>query len=301
MDKLAVLVLAFNRADHVAKAMEAIRRYQPERLYLECDGARPGKAGEVEAVEKTRRVMLEAIDWPCNIKTLFREKNLGCANAVNDAITWFFKNEEYGIICEDDVILSLDFFRLCEDLLVRYKDEPKVMEISARNESFRTDISNTYVYAQCYHCWGWATWRRAWNKMDMTMTAAPRISLTYLIKRLGLFRGLMMKKYFMSAYHSLPHFNSWATRWFLSILANDGLVICPGVNLALNIGMEGGEHYEKGYKDPLASLKIGKMIWPIIYNDCLKPDKRQKNADNRNFAKIRWYGLKRKIRMFDKQ
>ena len=293
--KVPVLVLAFNRAGHVSEAMKAIRKYQPERLYLACDGPRPNKNGEKEAVDATRKVMLDAVDWTCETKSLFRDENLGCANAVYEAISWFFENEESGIICEDDIILSQDFFILCEDLLPRYKDEERVMEISARNESFRSDIENTYVYAQCYHCWGWATWRRAWKKMDMEMSAAPMLSIPYLVKRLGLFRGVMMKRYFMSAYHSLPDFNSWATRWFLSILSNDGLVICPGVNLALNIGVDGGEHYEKGSPDPYTGLTIGKMKSPLMYNDSIKPERKQKILDSRVFIRIRMIGLVKKF------
>lgn len=293
MSKLPILVLAFNRADHVVEAMKAIREYQPEKLYLECDGPRKHKGGEHEAVEETRKAMLDAIDWPCEVKTLFRSENLGCANAVYDAITWFFKNEEYGIICEDDIVLGSDFFKLCEELLPRYKSEEVVMEISARNESFRTDIPDTYVYAQCYHCWGWATWRRAWNRMDMHMKAAPKLSVWYLVKRLGLFRGLMMKYYFMKAYRSLPNFNSWATRWYLSILAHDGLVICPGVNLAINIGMDGGAHYEEGDEDPYKDLTIGKLNWPIKYNDRLVADRKQRYFDSKTFLKVRLIGLKK--------
>lgn len=294
--KVPVLVLAFNRADHVSEAMKAIREYQPERLYLACDGPRPNKNGEKEAVDATRKVMLDAVDWPCEVKTLFRDENLGCANAVFGAISWFFENEESGIICEDDIILSQDFFKLCEDLLPRYKDEERVMEISARNESLRTDIDDSYVYAQCYHCWGWATWRRAWKKMDMQMNAAPKLSIPYLVKRLGLFRGIMMKHYFMSAYRSLPNFNSWATRWFLSILNYDGLVICPGVNLALNIGMDGGAHYEAGDEDPYKGLKMGEVKWPLKYNDLLIPDGKQKRYDSKVFLRIRLIGIKKKIR-----
>ena len=294
MGKLPVLVLAFNRMDHVVEAMKAIREYRPDRIYLECDGARPNKKGEGEAVEATRKAMLDAVDWPCEMKTLFRDENMGCANAVYDAISWFFKNEEYGIICEDDVVLGADFFRLCEDLLPRYKNENMVMEISARNESFRTDIPDTYVYAQCCHCWGWASWRRAWNKMDMQMKAAPKLSRMYLVKRLGIFRGLMMKYYFMKAYDALPNFNSWATRWYLSILANDGLVICPGVNLAINIGMDGGAHYEAGDEDPYKNLKIGHLKWPIKYNDIFVADEKQKKLDSRTFLIVRLIGLKKR-------
>lgn len=298
MEKLPVLVLAFNRADHVEQAMKAIQEYKPNRLYLECDGPRLHKEGELEAVKSTRQTMLKMVDWPCEIKTLFREENLGCAHAVYDAISWFFEQEEYGCIIEDDIVVSQDFFKLCEDLLPKYKHDEKIMQISARNTSFRTDITNTYVYSQCFHCWGWATWRRAWNKMDMSMSEAPRISYFYLINRLGLFRGLMMKYYFMKSYKDINNCTSWATRWYLTILAHDALVLCPGVNLALNIGMDSGTHYEKGDEDPYRGLKIEKIKWPILYNDNLTPDIKQKKYDNKVFYNVRIIGLKKIIRNF---
>ena len=295
MSKIPILVLAFNRADHVSKAMAAIREYHPDKVYLACDGPRVTRVGEEEKVEAVKKTMLDAIDWPCNVKTLFRTENLGCANAVFEAITWFFENEEYGIICEDDVILSLDFFKLCEDLLPRYANEEKIMEISARNHSRRTDFYNSYVFSQCYHCWGWASWRRAWKKMDMSMSATNRMTIPFLIKRLGLFRGIMMLYYFKNALNHLDSFNSWATRWYLSILDNDGLVLVPGVNLAINIGMYDGAHYEDNVRDPYADLCLGQMVWPLVYNDHIVPDKKQKIADNKDFFIVRLDGLLRHL------
>lgn len=298
MSKIPVLILAFNRADHVAEAMKAIREYQPERLYLECDGPREDKHGEHDAVVATRKTMLDAVDWPCDVKTLFREKNLGCAHAVNDAITWFFQQEEYGIICEDDIILGQDFFKLCEDLLPRYMNDDIVMEISAQNRSRRTDINNTYVYSQSAYCWGWASWHRAWAKMDMSMSASKTMTIPYLVKRLGWFRGIMMQYYFKKAYRYIDSFNSWATRWFLSIIANDGLTIVPGVNLAINIGMDGGAHYEKGDTNLYSDLKIGSIKWPMVYNDEKTPERKQKRYDNKDFMNVRWIGAKKRIRKF---
>ncbi len=297
MSKIPVLVLAFNRADHVMESMKAIREYKPERLYLECDGARLHKAGEKEAVEATRKAMLDAVDWPCEVKTLFREENLGCADAVNDAITWFFSQEEYGIICEDDIILSPDFFKLCEDLLPRYACEEKVMQIVAMNHSRRTDINNSYVYSYREDCWGWASWARSWKKMDMTMSVAPQLTYSFLIKKLGWFEGIMMKYYFTEAYQLIKQnkYNSWATRWMLSILVNDGLVIIPGVNLAINIGMQGGAHYKKGDIDPYEDLAVGRLEWPLSYNDSFDVDKRQAKYDEHDFWHVRMIGLKKKI------
>lgn len=298
MSKIPILVLAFNRADHVSEAMKAIREYQPERLYLECDGPRLHKQGEKEAVEEARETMLDAVDWQCEVKTLFRKENLGCAKAVYGAISWFFEHEEYGIICEDDIIIGQDFFNLCEELLPRYANEQKVMQIAAQNHSFRTDIPNTYVYSNREDCWGWATWRRAWNKMDFSMSSVPSLSLPFYIKRLGLFEGIMLRRTLHNAYKNIDSFSSWAYRWYLSILVNDGLVIKPGVNMAINIGMDGGAHYEPGDIDPYADLKIGQMEWPLVYNDKFVLDKKQLRYEERDFFRIRMIGLRKKIKKF---
>ena len=152
--KLPVIVLAFNRADKVAEAMKPIRDYKPDRIYLECDGARDHKIGEREEVKATRQAMLDAIDWSCEIRTLFRDENLGCANAVYDALTWFFQQEEYGIIVEDDVVLAPDFFTMCEILLPMYKNNNHIMHISAENHSGIYGSSNSYLFVKRPLVWG---------------------------------------------------------------------------------------------------------------------------------------------------
>jgi len=294
--KIPVLVLGFNRADHVSKAMLAVREYRPDKLYLECDGPRENKSGEWEAVEATQNAMLGSVDWSCNVKTLFRKKNLGCANAVYGAISWFFENEEYGIIVEDDMVIGLDFFRLCEELLPRYANEYRIMTIQAMNTSYRTDIPNTYVYSYGSGCWGWASWRRAWNKMDMSMSALPKLSWFKMIRRFGVIQTMDLMRNYWAGYRHIDTFSSWAYRWSLSIQFNDGLSIKPGVNLAKNIGTDGGTHYNEYDIDPYNSLMIGHIKWPLIYNDTLKIDKKQFYYGIKGFYRLKWISIKKKIR-----
>lgn len=296
--KIPILVLAFNRPDHVEQSMKAVQKYQPDRLYLECDGPRNNKEGEREAVEATRKKMLEMVTWPCVVKTLFREDNLGCAKAVYGAISWFFENEEWGVIIEDDVIVGQDFFKLCEDLLLRYKDVEKIMEISAQNHYAQPNQSNTYVYTNDFHCWGWATWARAWKYMDMQMKKMSDFSLLRFIKIFDVFRGMMMFYSLNKMYKNIEKSTSWATRWYFSIIAKDGLCIQPGVNLAINIGMDGGTHYELGDVNPYAYLKIEKMDWPLIYNDNAELNPFRLRLANKDFKRIRLIGLKKKLRRF---
>ena len=298
--KLPILILAYNRSGSVAQVMSVVQTYQPARLYLACDGPRLQKQGDKERVEDVQRVMRESVNWDCEMHTLFRDHNLGCAQGVYEAITWFFENEEYGVILEDDVIVSQDFFKLCEDLLPRYKNERRIMQIVSRNTSRRTDIPNTYVYTQSDSCWGWATWRRAWKCMDMTMSDMKKMSIPYLVKRQGLFKGCMRYYYFNRTYAHLEQSTSWATRWGLVILANDGLVICPGVNMGINIGMDGGEHCtdKVDARSPEFRYELQNMTWPIVYNDTKQVDKRQKWYDNYQYMLGRLYSLVfKKLRM----
>ena len=296
MSKIPILVLAFNRADHVREAMNSIRSYKPDRLYLECDGPRAHKKGEREAVEMARKTMLDSIDWPCDVKTLFREENLGCAKAVYGAISWFFENEEYGVIVEDDMVIGKDFFLLCEDLLPRYAKENRIMSIQAMNTSHRTDIPNTYVYSWRGGCWGWASWRRAWDKMDMSMSALPNLSYWKIIRKFGLLPGLDLMRNYWNGYKHLDTFSSWAYRWSLSIQAHDGLSIVPGVNLAKNIGTDGGAHYDDNDIDPYKDLSISHIVWPLVYNDSYHIDKKQSRYDIGNFYRLRRLSVKKRIK-----
>ena len=130
--KTAVLFLVFNRPDTTTEVFEKVRQAKPQRLYIAGDGPREGREGEKEKVTKAREIATK-VDWPCNVKTLFRDKNLGCKKGVSSAITWFFEQEEQGIILEDDCVPHLDFFTFCENLLDRYAEDERVSAITGNN------------------------------------------------------------------------------------------------------------------------------------------------------------------------
>src|SRR5689334_10050029 len=96
-----VLLLVFNRPETTRQVFEAIRQARPSRLYIGADGPRDDKPGEPGLCEDVRGIAT-SVDWPCKVRRLFREKNLGCGVAVGAAIDWFFEHEPEGIILEDD-------------------------------------------------------------------------------------------------------------------------------------------------------------------------------------------------------
>jgi len=163
--RTAVLFVVFNRLNTTKQVFAAIRKAKPYRLYVAADGPRVAKSGEVAKVKAVRDYVRENIDWDCEVKTLFRENNLGCKYAVSSAVDWFFENEEMGIILEDDCLPHPDFFDFCAKLLECHVHDDRVSVVTGNN--FQNGIKRggfAYYFSKYSHCWGWASWRRAWQQ-----------------------------------------------------------------------------------------------------------------------------------------
>ena len=296
MRKVPVLFIIFCREDVTLKSFEAIKEYKPDVLYIAGDGPRANRPGETDLCEQTRAAVLAAVNWDCRVETLFRDHNLGCTMAVSSAISWFFSNEEYGIIIEDDCFIHHDFFSLCEKLLPEYSSEDNVMLVSAQNQTPDLKHANQLVFSNGCFIWGWASWRRAWNKMDMNLELWPQFKFKKFVKKFGLPGACHIYLTWRHAYRN-TNFGSWDLRWFFAVLANDGLCLSSNVNLSKNIGIEiGGAHYEQGDTDPFEHIPFGDIKWPIIIPDKIERSNFKMKAEKRLFYKLRIMGLKKKIK-----
>lgn len=232
----AVLFLVFNRLDTTKQVFEAIRQAKPPRLYIAADGARETKDGEAEKVQAVREYVMENIDWDCKVKTLFREKNLGCKYAVSGAITWFFENEEQGIILEDDCLPSQSFFWYCEELLEKYKEDETVYLISgdARGpESF--GMKEDYGFCKYPMIWGWASWARVWKNYDPEILDWPQ-SKDQLIRNIS--NKNRTRKYWEMVFSDTYNkkIDTWDYQFSFQLLRNSAKCIVPSKNMIKNIG-----------------------------------------------------------------
>ena len=215
---------------------EQIRKVQPRQLYVAADGPRPGNEEDQGKCREARDVVMSMIDWDCEVKTLFRETNLGCKVAVSEGIDWFFSHVEEGIILEDDTFPDLSFFRYCETMLDFYRDSDNVMMISGYNicETWKAD-------KQGYHgsyfgaVWGWATWAKSWKGYDVNIRSWGSDKV----------KSIMLRTYFksyetsrMALYDQLysGQIDTWDLQWTFHRLLNNGLSIVPARNLVKNIG-----------------------------------------------------------------
>ena len=261
----AVLFLVFNRPETTAQVFEAIRQAKPPRLYVAGDGPRDGRAGEAERVAKVREIAT-TVDWPCEVKTLFRVENLGCKHAVSGAITWFFEQENQGIILEDDCLPHQDFFRFCETLLKRYVDDERVSVITGDNFQNGTPRGDgSYYFSRYNHVWGWASWRRSWQNYDGDLNFWPDWKRSE--KWLSEFSDGAERRYWENIFDRMyaQQIDTWDYPWTASVWYHGGLTVTPNVNLVSNIGFGPDSTHTTSANSPLSKVgtsAIGNLIHP---------------------------------------
>jgi hypothetical protein len=234
--KSAVLFVIFNRPAETAAVLEKIKEARPPRLYIAADGPRTGKPGEEELCRQTREAALK-VDWECEVKTLFKESNVGCKFGVSSAVDWFFANEEEGVILEDDSLPANSFFWFCDEMLERYRHDTRIRSISGSNfQQGKKWGDATYYFSNLVHVWGWAGWRRVWNDYDIELKQYDEKEVKE--KLSNIFADPMI----IDIWHDLfvrtkaGQIDTWDYQLGFSSFFNNGLCIIPNHNLITNIG-----------------------------------------------------------------
>ena len=243
-----VLLLAFGRPDLLRRVLARVREARPARLFVAVDGPRPGRADDAATTAVCRAIVAE-VDWPCEVRTRFLGENHGCKLAISGAISWFFEQVEEGIILEEDCVPGAAFFPFCADLLERYRDDPRVGLVSGDNflpeARWREEGHGFTRYA---FIWGWATWRRAWEKLDRDLTDWPeRRAGDWLRRHHGSEAEARHWRRILDHCFVGRRYDSWAFPWMYSCWKAGLLCAYPLANLVSNVGFDSrGTHTTKG-------------------------------------------------------
>ena len=230
-----VLLIGFNRPDFMAAQIAAIRPARPDRLYIAVDGPRADRQNEAEQCRQVRDCA-KLIDWPCEVKTLFRETNLGCKYGVSGAITWFFENEQAGIVLEDDCRPALDFLWFATEMLDRYRDDVRIGAVCGFNFfNLQSDKSAPYHFSRHMDVWGWASWRRVWKDYDVDVTRNSG-------NLLAMIDDMNATPYYKDFYKGLVRgvengLSTWDVQFTMLFLKKRYLSVVPKVRLVANAGL----------------------------------------------------------------
>jgi hypothetical protein len=262
-----VLFIVFNRPDTTQAVFDAIKKAQPKKLFVGADGPRKERKEDVEKCNAVRAI-IKQVDWDCEVKTLFRDENLGCNKAVTGAISWFFEQVNEGIILEDDCLPHEDFWGYTTELLEKYRNIEQVKIIGANN--FQHGLKRggaSYYFSALPHIWGWATWKRAWEEYDYDI--AFHLNKKQAASLIGkYFPDKNAKRYWLKFYQYIKEGRpiAWDSRVTFSTWNHNGINIIPNVNLVTNIGF-GSDATNSITTDSHYSNINSKPILPLIHPD----------------------------------
>jgi len=237
-----VLLIVFNRPDTTQIVFDAIRKAKPGKFYIAADAPRDGNVADEKNCALVKEIV-KKVDWDCDVHYRFAEVNQGCGPGPFNAISWVFEHEDRTIILEDDCVPALPFFNYCSELLERYKNDTRIWEISGNQYTEEAVTTpHSYFFSKYGHSWGWATWKRCWNEMDMAMTKYPLIIEQDLYK--SAFRTDKEARFFQKLINKIytdkiMMSHIWDFQFGFAITSNGGICIVPIKNLVTNIGYIG--------------------------------------------------------------
>ncbi|HEY9673899.1 MAG TPA: glycosyltransferase family A protein [Waterburya sp.] len=261
--KTPVVLIIFNRPNHTERVLETIRQAKPSKLLVIADGPRANRPDDHQKCAAARAIV-ERVDWDCEVLKNYSDINLACDPRIIDGLNWVFDIVEKAIILEDDCVPHPTFFPYCEELLEQYRDDKRVMNISGQNVLFgrkRTEYS--YYFSRFTLCWGWATWRRAWQYFDTDMKLWPEVQERKFMK--DILEDPYAVKVWTRTVQMLydGRLTGWDFKWIFACWLQNGLCIIPQVNLVTNIGYGVEATHSHDEEDPYIKMPTEAINFPL--------------------------------------
>jgi hypothetical protein len=275
-----VALIIFNRPETTAAVFGEIAKARPSKLFIIADGPRSERSKDRERCA-TARAVTEQVDWPCDVRRKYSETNLGCGFGPAEGIGWLFDQVEEAIILEDDCVPRPSFFRFCEELLARYRDDERIMMIGGRYSQYNVDswsrfFDDSYAFTHHHNCWGWATWKRAWDRYDIRIKGWPELRDTDWLMEMFDDKSVqnIWREIFDRIYSSDDDLDAWDFQWSFAMWARQGLAIKPSTHLVSNIGF--GEHatHTKANRSDRGGLLEDDIAFPLKH-----PSQVKRNAE----------------------
>jgi hypothetical protein len=267
--KTPVVLIIYHRPEMVANIIGSLRTVKPSKIFVIADG--PKNRKDKQKCEETRE-LIKLINWECKIYKNYSSKNLGLRKRVVSGLNWVFSKVDRVIILEDDLVIHKDFYKFCEQMLERYKNNSDIISIAGNNFIFgKHRIKASYFFSRYTYSWGWATWRSRWKLYKDNMNDWPRLkrqgSLKSVIK--GSWRYIYWTKIFDLTYRRI--IDSWAYCFMYTSFVHKKYTVVPIVNLVSNVGA-GKSATHTSVKSKALYVDIQNLAFPLKHPKKVEQD-----------------------------
>ncbi len=275
-----VAIAFFTRYQTLKKVFNEVRQARPGKLFLIQNGKRENY-DDWDNMVSCRRIV-EDIDWECDVYQNYADEALGVAQRLFSGFSWVFENVDRAIILEDDCVPSQSFFRFCDELLEKYKDDERINMITGYNFYDNLEIRESYFFGKSGTNWGWATWSRAWKLIEFDLQKIhANTEAQKLFAKLFPLRIRRQKTKWINTVEQKISDGTWTTwdvQWGLVKDLYFQLAIIPKCNLIDNIGYGSDSTHFSSYKTlsfddkKLFNRTQIELSFPLIHPNYIIPD-----------------------------
>lgn len=241
MNIAPVILFAYNRAEHLAKTINALAKCElaaQSRVIVMIDGPK----NEEDRRKQERMILdLDVVSGFARVEVRTRKINVGLEQNITTGITSVINEYGKAIILEDDILVSPLFLRYMNDTLDFYEDKKEVWHISGWNFPISADdLPSSFLWHTALG-WGWATWADRWQHYKRDPNALIQRWDQIDIQKFNLhgcfdFWDQVIK-------NASGHLHTWAIFWCCAIFEHRGLCLNPTKSMTTNIGFDGtGTH-----------------------------------------------------------
>lgn len=263
-----VLLLFHARSDYFKQVFEQVKKARPSILLCYQDG--PRNEADMAGILECRQIIEKGIDWDCKLYTKYLENNQGCDPSGYLSRKWAFTIVNKLIILEDDCVPSISFFRFCKEMLDCYEDDQRISMVTGINYQEKTDCPYSYFFSSDVAIWGWATWKRVFDKEEEFYDWIKDSYHVGLLKKLMEERNERKELFPMFLRHANSGIAYFETIHMSYHFLNNCLSIVPSINLINNIGVLNGTHFSTSFNTlpkgvrKIFTMKRYEISFPLV-------------------------------------
>lgn len=165
----ALLVLGYLRPTNLARILSIAESSGISSIYISIDAPKVLTQQTSAIHDDVVRISKEyAQKSGLDVRVMVRNQNVGCASAVLSSCDWFFSNEEWGVVLEDDCIPSPDFFKFVQDSLLHIESDNDIWMVCG-TQFAPPELCDVWQKSTYALTWGWATTRDRWHDMTFAL------------------------------------------------------------------------------------------------------------------------------------
>jgi len=238
---IPALIIAYRRTEQVLRIIEVLSKAGVTKIYLALDSAgdeNPFAKAESESLLYSLLDLKE--ESSLEILIAKHSENVGCSAAVLSACDWFFSNEEYGIILEDDCIPSPDFVTFALSAKTMIERHPNLWIACGTQFAPSPLVDDVWMTSRYALIWGWATNRDKWRLIVDSIMTPQKIGRFCFV-------DTSERQYWNagSRRSSLGIVDAWDNVLISQMIAQGAEAILPRASLVSNVGFDSAATHTK--------------------------------------------------------